>query len=530
MMKRMKLSTKLWGLTVLLLGAVAIVAASSIFSIGGILSASGKYAEAAGTATFMVEKEVDHLKWVNKVKDLFINKTAKLDVQLDYTKCGLGKFLYGEKGKALAASDTEIQRILESLKASHIRLHESGHGINKTVATQGHEAAHRVFTSKTLPALADTQAKMKALADRLNVEKAGAEASMKTTGTRAEWSAGTVTVLAIVIGGLLSFLAIRSTTGPLNRIIAGLNEGADQVSSAAGLVSTSSQSLAEGSAEQAASIEETSSSLEEMSSMTSQNADHARQADTLMQKTNAVVQEADTAMSELTVSMKEITSASEETSKIIKTIDEIAFQTNLLALNAAVEAARAGEAGAGFAVVADEVRNLAMRAADAAKNTAVLIEGTVKKINGGSELVASANEAFQQVAESSAKVGGLVGEIAAASNEQSQGIGQINTAVNEMDKVVQNNAACAEESASASEEMSAQAEQMKSMVGELVVLVDGSTPSERSIAPRTISAARRRTVANPYGKSTLGASRLKTVKKVGPKDLIPLDDDDFKDF
>ncbi len=143
--------------------------------------------------------------------------------------------------------------------------------------------------------------------------------------------------------------------------------------------------------------------------------------------------------------MGEISTASEETQKIVKTIDEIAFQTNLLALNAAVEAARAGEAGAGFAVVADEVRNLAMRAADAAKSTAGLIEGTVKKIKDGVDLVGTTNEDFSKVAESSSKVGELLVEIAAASKEQSLGIEQINTAVTEMDKVTQQNAAGSEE-------------------------------------------------------------------------------------
>jgi methyl-accepting chemotaxis protein len=171
--------------------------------------------------------------------------------------------------------------------------------------------------------------------------------------------------------------------------------------------------------------------------------------------------------------MNEISQASEETAKIIKTIDEIAFQTNLLALNAAVEAARAGEAGAGFAVVADEVRNLAMRAADAAKNTANLIEGSVKKIKSGSEIVARTNEAFGKVAQGAKKESELVGEIAAASQEQSQGIEQINKTVSEMEKVIQKNAANAEESASAAEEMSSQAHQMKGFVSELTGLVRG---------------------------------------------------------
>jgi len=278
----------------------------------------------------------------------------------------------------------------------------------------------------------------------------------------------------IVLAGIgLSLFAVRSVTKPLNRIIKGFSESSEQVASASSEISTSSQSLAAGSGEQAASIEETSASLEEMSAMTRQNADNAEQANALMQAANKVVQKANTSMSDLTASMEDISKASEETSKIIKTIDEIAFQTNLLALNAAVEAARAGEAGAGFAVVADEVRNLAMRAAAAAHNTAGLIEDTVKKIAGGTDLGNQTNAAFSEVAESAAKVGELVAEIAAASSEQAQGISQVNKAVTEMDKVVQQNAATSEESAAASEEMSAQAEQMRAMVDEMLAFVGG---------------------------------------------------------
>jgi len=341
-------------------------------------------------------------------------------------------------------------------------------------------------------------------------------------------------------GGLLIAAVPRSISRSIQRIIQGLSEGAEQMASAASQVSSASQSLAEASSEQAASLEETSSSLEEMSSMTKQNADHATEADNLMKEANSIVGKANGSMKDLIQAMEEITKSSEETSNIIRTIDEIAFQTNLLALNAAVEAARAGEAGAGFAVVADEVRNLAMRAAEAAKNTAILIEDTVKSIKDGSELVARTNEEFSQVSQSAAKVGELVGEIAAASTEQARGIEQINSAVAEMDKVVQQNAANAEESASASEEMSAQAEQMKAMVKELTALIQGSGKGTRRRKERfakkaepSMARKENQKQAQVLQKVSGGGESLPVSggnREVRPEKVIPLNEDDFQDF
>ncbi|MDR3554923.1 MAG: methyl-accepting chemotaxis protein [Syntrophobacteraceae bacterium] len=345
-------------------------------------------------------------------------------------------------------------------------------------------------------------------------------------------TAGLIVVLWLGIG--MASLIVRSITRPIRLVVDGLAGGADQVASAASQVSGSSQQLAEGASEQAASIEETSSSLEEMSSMTRQNAEHAGQANTLMAETGRVVIKANRSMDKLTASMLEITKASEETSKIVKTIDAIAFQTNLLALNAAVEAARAGEAGAGFAVVADEVRNLAMRAAEAAKNTASLIEGTVKNIKEGSELVEETGADFSQVAASARKMSELISDISAASTEQAQGIDQVNKAVGEMDKVVQQNAANAEESASAAEEMNSQAEQMKSFVGELVAIVDGSGDGNtRDRKSKGLAPNRRLALLAPRkpGHSAAELNKVNgTQKTFQPKseDLIPFGEEDGK--
>jgi len=289
-------------------------------------------------------------------------------------------------------------------------------------------------------------------------------------------------IVAIIAGIGIAVFITMGITKAIKVIISGLTDASSQVASAAGQVSQASQSLAEGASEQAAGIEETSSSLEELTSMTHQNAQNASSANEIMTETSRIVDEANHSMVELSKQMEEISDASEETQKIIKTIDEIAFQTNLLALNAAVEAARAGEAGAGFAVVADEVRNLAMRAAEAAKNTSALIEGSVDKITNGTNLMRRTNDAFKKVEDSARKAGGLVNEIASASKEQATGLDQINKAVAEMDKVTQQNASGAEESASAAEEMSAQSEQLREYVGDLVAMVDGSSAKIESHA------------------------------------------------
>ncbi|MHB8828793.1 MAG: methyl-accepting chemotaxis protein [Syntrophales bacterium] len=351
-----------------------------------------------------------------------------------------------------------------------------------------------------------------------------------------------INVLSGLLLGLVALVAWylfqRKIMYPAARVIVGLSGGADQVAAASGQVSAASQSLAEGASEQAAALEETSASIEELSSMTSQNAENANQANALMAETGGVVNEANGSMRELTGAMQQIATGSEDMAKIIKTIDEIAFQTNLLALNAAVEAARAGEAGAGFAVVADEVRNLALRSAESAKNTANLIDESIKRIKKGSAIVEKTDAAFERVLSGAKKVGELVSEIAAASNEQAQGIAQISKAIAEMDKVVQQNAANAEESASASEELSAQALQMKEFVRDMITFIRGNNAVDAGASADHVESLRRpkpvltnkkavkQIVAGKSGKIAVPGPRI-----VNPEQVIPMDDhDEFRDF
>jgi len=295
---------------------------------------------------------------------------------------------------------------------------------------------------------------------------------------------------AIVVGIFIALFIARSTTNPIRKAVRYLTEGAEQVNKEATQMSTTSHSLSHGAAEQASALEETSASMEELVSMTTQNAAHANEANKLMKNAVAIVKANEASMAQMIKAMEEIAQASDETSKIVKTIDEIAFQTNLLALNAAVEAARAGEAGAGFAVVADEVRNLALRAADAAKNTANLIGQTVNRVKDGQTIARQTNEAFKEMASSSEQVGTLVNDISSASDQQASGFNQVSKAISQIEAVTQQNAVSAEEAAGTSSQLNRQADMMMENISVLHNLVEGAS-STKSKAPRVSTAFER---------------------------------------
>jgi methyl-accepting chemotaxis protein/methyl-accepting chemotaxis protein-1 (serine sensor receptor) len=276
----------------------------------------------------------------------------------------------------------------------------------------------------------------------------------------------------LAIAGVVLFI-VRSINNTIGLAVAEISEGAGQVAGAASQVAASSQSLAQGASELAASLEETSASAEEINSMSRKNSENSHAAASLVTQSQQKFMQTNQALDQTVSAMGEINSQSDRISKIIKVIDEIAFQTNILALNAAVEAARAGEAGMGFAVVADEVRNLAQRCAQAAKDTADLIEESISKSNDGKVKVDEVATAIRAITEESAKVRTLVDEVNLGSQEQARGIDQIGKAITQMEQVTQKSAASAEEGASAAEELTAQSDTLKGIVERLTQMIGG---------------------------------------------------------
>ena len=313
--------------------------------------------------------------------------------------------------------------------------------------------------------------------------------------------------LSVLLALVFGWAIIRSINRILRQTAAALDDAANQVASAAGQVSSTSQSLAQGSSEQAASLEETSSSLEELSSMTKRNAGSAASAKDLSGQTRAAADAGTADMTQMRSAMDAIKTSSADIGKIIKTIDEIAFQTNILALNAAVEAARAGEAGMGFAVVAEEVRNLAQRSAASAKETAAKIEIAIQNGDRGVVISQKVAQSLDVILGKAREVDTLVGEIATASQEQSQGLGQINLTVGQMDKVTQSNAANAKETAAAAEELSSPSVSLRESVADLRRLIEGGS---KATAPADAGHRVTRLAPSPAPTARRDSSFIKT--------------------
>ena len=364
---------------------------------------------------------------------------------------------------------TGLQTSLEALLASHA---EYQRDLSDPARV---DAAKQLYQAKLSAAVDEISRAGAELSAKESREMAALAESSQATASRTIWTAIVLALLAAGVGGGAT-LVIRQINSSLRQAVEELSEGAKQTASAAGQVSSSSQSLAQGASEQAASLEETSASSEQISSMAQKNSDNSRSAAQFVSESQDKIVATNQSLEQMVAAMTEINESSDKISKIIKTIDEIAFQTNILALNAAVEAARAGEAGMGFAVVADEVRSLAQRCAQAAKDTAGLIEDSIAKSNDGKTKVDQVAVAFREITTLSERVKTLADEVNIGSEEQARGIQQIGQAIVQMEQVTQRTAAGAEESASAAEELNAQSETMLDVVQRLSVMVDGGGP------------------------------------------------------
>ena len=333
---------------------------------------------------------------------------------------------------------------------------------------------------------AETQDKMRGLAARSDEIKASLEAqknefskglqrqlaTVQAHSAGQRWLALALFGVTLLVAAVIVSLTIRrAITGPIMRVIHGVQQAADASMQASERMSQSGQTVSRDAQEQAACIEETSASLEEISATTRENANRAGEADRLMKEATHTVSRATQAMNDLQSSMDVISKSSHQVAAVLKSIDEIAFHTNILALNAAVEAARAGEAGAGFSVVADEVRSLAQRAADAARKSGDIIEKTVTDVSNGVDLVTLAHGAFSEVAQAISGGSAVVSQIAASSEEQARGIGSIGQAISRIETVTQSNAANAHETAEAATALGAQVQTTRHHLDELVTLV-----------------------------------------------------------
>jgi methyl-accepting chemotaxis protein len=528
-MSNLTISRKIGLQSLLYIFFLALVTITSFLGMNQILNQAGNRAAMTAVVMEMLQREIDHLAWVNQLNAFIIdeNKNRELKIQTDPHQCGFGKWFYGEGKNEVVKKIPELQSLFMEIEGPHTRLHESA----LVIAQLKHESAGfqdiiKVYREKTEPEL---KIVMETLAQVITVSKDKRNQYTHIMGS-VRWWILLMSVIISIVGVVLALMISRSITGPLKKIIEGLGSGAAQTSSAAGQVSSSGQSLAQGASEQATVVDKISQSIKQMVEVTKKNAANASETKALAEKTKEVSNQGSAAMAKMTAAIGSIKKSSDETSKIIKTIDEIAFQTNLLALNAAVEAARAGEAGKGFAVVAEEVRNLAQKSAAAAKNTGTMIANSVQSTELGVTISVEVSQTLQEISTVALKVDRLAAAVVAGSTEQTQGIEQVNDAMTQMDKVTQSIAASAEESASASEELDSQAQELKMLVNHLQGMVGYvRETSESHDYSRERSAHFGANAAPRFSTSQPEKNKLQP-SPVAAKKIIPLDAAELREF
>ncbi|HEX6161975.1 MAG TPA: methyl-accepting chemotaxis protein [Vicinamibacterales bacterium] len=415
------------------------------------------------TSLFKIESSVKSMLWAALDNDQALYAAEKKATLAEFTAASqaadaLAAGMSNRAGQEQAAA---LRRKLDEWKTLHGQIVEAADGARVADALE-------MLRTRATPLFRSAEESAQSIANQMF--KATDDATLSLSQSRSRTVTAVVIVIALVIGGLVAWL-VRSINASLRGMSRELGEGGQMVVEASSQMAASAQSMSQGAAEQAASLEETSASMEEIAAMTRTNADNSRQAATLMAEAARVLDQSNQSLGDMVGAMDSIRESSNRVSKIIKTIDEIAFQTNILALNAAVEAARAGDAGMGFAVVADEVRNLAQRSAQAARDTTDLIEGAIKSSSEGSQRVGQAAESFAAITERVTAVKRLVDSVSVASGEQAHGIEQVLQSIRQMEHVTQTTAATAEESAAASEQLSAQADATMRLVERLERMV-----------------------------------------------------------
>jgi methyl-accepting chemotaxis protein/methyl-accepting chemotaxis protein-1 (serine sensor receptor) len=444
----------------------------------------------------------------------FLKNPEKIDEYHSQFRADVAKqqdILRQERG---LESDPRVNQLIEATTDSYPNRLEANDALYR-LAMQGDGLGAATLQGGALLTMAKaSEARFQDMQEIALTQVTQIAASNQSTVVSSVWLVGVMVFLSLVIG-TVTISIVRGINAALGQAVVQLSEGAEQIASASSQVASSSQSLAQGATQQAASLEETSASSEEINSMAHKNTQSAAAMAALVGNSKSEFVNTNTQLAEMMTAMDDINTSSGSIARIIRIIDEIAFQTNILALNAAVEAARAGEAGMGFAVVADEVRSLAQRSAQAAKDTAVLIEDSVVKSGAGKAKLAGVVTSIQRISTEFTSIGTLVDDVSHGSLEQSAGIGQIGRALSQMEKVTQTTAASAEEGAAAAEELNAQSQSMKELTQRLNQMVGTQPISGRPpvtptrayqpkpyayaprVSPATRNPAHRQPAANP---------------------------------
>jgi len=528
-MRKMTIGTKLiagFSALLLLMLVLAITAMTTIRSAGKDLDHALAVSVNRTAALGQLRAAVAHMSSAMKGTILFfsIGDTAQLETHKEEFDAATNSADRALKTLQPLLQDDHSRALVQDLQNSQAAMAQYFQSMLQLCAQQKPTEAIDMLSKQAVP---EVQKVEKASTELLDLQTAADRQDgqrAETSATVSNWISWGMLALAMAVGAAVLYSVIRVSTD-LRQLAARLADGAHQLSGVAGQVSSASQSLAQGASQQAASLEETSASSQEMASMTRKNTENTRAATDLVSDVDHKVQKANDSLNHMVTSMSEINSSSNKISKILKVIDEIAFQTNILALNAAVEAARAGEAGMGFAVVADEVRNLAQKCAQAAKDTAVLIDESIAKTNEGAATLDQVAAAIHDVTDNERKVKVLVEEVNLSSQEQARGIEQISQAFVQIEQVTQKTAASAEESTMASQELNKQSESMAEVVLRLREMVGGNLDSADLIEhrpARRVASAPARALANVGGRS-----KYEPVKT--GRETFPLDES-FKEF